>query len=68
MVIDDESNRLMALIEDILNFSKMESGAMKFERVQCSLNVVLQNAVKDLEHNFTRKNIAVELAMRRRTW
>ncbi|MBI4720971.1 MAG: GAF domain-containing protein [Chitinivibrionia bacterium] len=62
-VIDDESNRLMTLIEDILNFSKMESGAMKFERVQCSLKTVLENAVKDLEPSFSRKNISIGLAM-----
>ena len=61
MVINDESNRLMTLIEDILNFSKMESGAMKFERGQCSLNRVLRAAAGELEQNFQNKKIKLDI-------
>jgi signal transduction histidine kinase/putative methionine-R-sulfoxide reductase with GAF domain len=57
IVIDEESDRLMALIEDILDFSQMESGAIKFERTPCNLNEIIVVATKELEKNFERKNI-----------
>ena len=59
VVIDEESNRLMALIEDILDFSQMESGAIKFERTPCSLNEVVTIAAKELDKNFREKNITL---------
>ncbi len=63
LVIDEESNRLMGLIEDILDFSQMESGAIKFERMPCSINETITSAVKELEKNFQQKNIALHLVL-----
>jgi signal transduction histidine kinase/HD-GYP domain-containing protein (c-di-GMP phosphodiesterase class II) len=57
VVIDEESDRLMTLIEDILDFSQMESGAIKFERTPCNMNEIVAVATKELEKNFERKNI-----------
>jgi signal transduction histidine kinase/HD-GYP domain-containing protein (c-di-GMP phosphodiesterase class II) len=57
VVIDEESDRLMALIEDILDFSQMESGAIKFERTPCNLNEIITVATKELDKNFERKSI-----------
>lgn len=59
VVIDEESDRLMALIEDILDFSQMESGAIKFERSPCNLNEIITVAAKELEKNFERKHITL---------
>jgi len=59
LVINDESDRLMALIEDILDFSQMESGMMRFERNPCSLNETIEAAAAELEKNFRRKNITL---------
>jgi len=59
VVIDEESNRLMALIEDILDFSQMESGAIKFERAPCNLNEIVDLATTELSKNFERKEIHV---------
>ncbi len=59
VVIEEESNRLMSLIEDILDFSKMESGAIKFDRAPCNLNEVIVVAAKEVEKNFERKNITL---------
>jgi len=59
VVIDEESDRLMALIEDILDFSQMESGAIKFERSPCNLNEIIAVAAEELEKNFERKNITL---------
>ncbi len=60
VVIDEESDRLMTLIEDILDFSQMESGAIKFERTPCNVNEIVAVATKELEKNFARKNIHLE--------
>jgi signal transduction histidine kinase/HD-GYP domain-containing protein (c-di-GMP phosphodiesterase class II) len=57
VVIDEESDRLMSLIEDILDFSQMESGAIKFERTPCNLNEIVAVAIGELGKNFARKNI-----------
>jgi signal transduction histidine kinase/putative methionine-R-sulfoxide reductase with GAF domain len=59
VVIDEESDRLMALIEDILDFSQMESGAIKFERTPCNLNEIITVATSELDKNFERKNITL---------
>jgi signal transduction histidine kinase/putative methionine-R-sulfoxide reductase with GAF domain len=63
VVIDEESDRLMALIEDILDFSQMESGAIKFERTPCTLNDAVRVAVAELARNFERKRISVHVNM-----
>jgi signal transduction histidine kinase/putative methionine-R-sulfoxide reductase with GAF domain len=60
VVIDEESNRLMALIEDILDFSQMESGAVRFERTSCNLNEIITVAANELEKNFESKRITLE--------
>ncbi|NIM19267.1 MAG: GAF domain-containing protein [Candidatus Latescibacteria bacterium] len=59
VVIEEESGRLMTLIEDILDFSQMESGAIKFERTPCSLNETITIAAKEMEKNFKQKNITL---------
>jgi signal transduction histidine kinase/HD-GYP domain-containing protein (c-di-GMP phosphodiesterase class II) len=59
VVIDEESDRLVALIEDILDFSQMESGAIKFERSPCNLNEIVSVSTSELEKNFNRKNITL---------
>ncbi len=56
-VIDEESDRLMKLIEDILDFSRMETGAMRFERTPCDVGEAIETAIAELERNFQRKSI-----------
>lgn len=59
IVIEEESNRLMALIEDILDFSQMESGAVRFERSSCNMNELITVAANELEKNFESKRITL---------
>ena len=59
IVIDEESNRLMALIEDILDFSQMESGAVRFERTSCNMNEIITVAANELEKNFEGKRLTL---------
>ncbi len=58
-VIDEESDRLMKLIEDILDFSRMESGAMRFERTPCNVSETIDTAVAELSRHFERKSITL---------
>jgi signal transduction histidine kinase/HD-GYP domain-containing protein (c-di-GMP phosphodiesterase class II) len=59
IVIDEQSNRLMSLIEDILDFSQMESGAVRFERTSCNLNEIVAVAANELDKNFESKHITL---------
>jgi signal transduction histidine kinase/putative methionine-R-sulfoxide reductase with GAF domain len=63
IVIDEESSRLMTLIEDILDFSQMESGAVRFERTSCNLNEIVTVAANELEKNFESKRITLEVRL-----
>ena len=65
VVIQEESNRLMGLIEDILDFSQMESGAVRFERTSCNLNEIVSVAVNELEKNFEGKRITLNAQLPR---
>jgi signal transduction histidine kinase/HD-GYP domain-containing protein (c-di-GMP phosphodiesterase class II) len=58
-VIDEESSRLMTFIEDILDFSQMESGAARFERTPCSVNKLVDLASKELKKNFDSRQITL---------
>jgi signal transduction histidine kinase/response regulator RpfG family c-di-GMP phosphodiesterase len=65
IVIEEESNRLMALIEDILDFSQMESGAVRFERTSCNMNEIITVAANELEKNFEGKHITLHTRLPR---
>jgi signal transduction histidine kinase/putative methionine-R-sulfoxide reductase with GAF domain len=65
VVIQEESNRLMGLIEDILDFSQMESGAVRFERTSCNLNEIVSVAANELEKNFEGKRITLNAQLPR---
>jgi signal transduction histidine kinase/putative methionine-R-sulfoxide reductase with GAF domain len=58
-VIDEESGRLMTLVEDILDFSQLESGALKFERRPCNLNQIMIGAAAELSKNFELKEVTL---------
>ncbi len=58
-VIDEESERLMTLVEDILDFSQLESGALKFERRPCNLNQIMIGAAAELSKNFELKEVTL---------
>ncbi len=58
-VIEEESGRLMTLIEDILDFSQLESGAVKFERTPCAIQDLVKQAAQELEKNFETKQVTL---------
>jgi len=60
VIIDEESTRLMSTIEDILDFSQMESGAMRFEREQCDVRELLQGAERELSRHFDSCGVTLQ--------
>ncbi|CAD7770876.1 Sensor histidine kinase RcsC [Candidatus Methanoperedenaceae archaeon GB37] len=53
--------RLDRLIGDILDISKLESGAMKFVMAKADLNETVEHAVEIMESNARKKNITITL-------
>jgi signal transduction histidine kinase/response regulator RpfG family c-di-GMP phosphodiesterase len=58
-VIEEESGRLTTLIEDILDFSQLESGAIKYERTPCVVQDLVRQAADELKKNFEAKRVAL---------
>jgi PAS domain S-box-containing protein len=55
--IQTAANNLLVIINDLLDFSKIESGKMTIERIGFHLNVVIDNAVQILRHRAEEKGI-----------
>ena len=62
-VIQNESNRLGRLIDDILNISRIESGLAKINKQPVSPMLVLKQAIEVILPQAKAKNIAVEEAL-----
>ncbi|CAO3621699.1 unnamed protein product [Cunninghamella blakesleeana] len=57
--IESSGNHLVALIDDILDYSKIESGRLALERSQLDLTFVLESAIKLLSSNYLGKGLAL---------
>jgi PAS domain S-box-containing protein len=55
--IQTAANNLLVIINDLLDFSKIESGKMTIERIGFHLHVVISNAVQILRHRAEEKGI-----------
>ncbi|HET9240060.1 MAG TPA: response regulator [Oligoflexus sp.] len=52
---------LLQLIDDILDLSKVEAGKIDFERIPCSLSVLMRNIELLLEHKAKEKGIFLRI-------
>ncbi|KJJ85353.1 integral membrane sensor signal transduction histidine kinase [Candidatus Omnitrophus magneticus] len=52
-------NRLMRLVYDLLDISKIESGKMEMKRSQIDMPALLEENIKTYEKQFTKKNISL---------
>jgi signal transduction histidine kinase len=60
--ISQSSERLLSLIEDLLNISRIEAGRMQFDFQPISLEDLVEDAVKELETQATHKNLSMKFS------
>jgi len=63
-IIDEESNRLAALIEDLLEVSRIESGTAKIKREILDVATVIERVLLNLTPLAEKKNIRLETNIR----
>ncbi|MCH8297301.1 MAG: GAF domain-containing protein [Chloroflexi bacterium] len=62
-IIDNESDRLTRLINDVLDLARMESGQMQFHTSEVDLPGIIETAV-DSTHSLTvKKDLTIEIAL-----
>ena len=57
--IDQNGGRLLELINDVLDLSKIEAGAMQLQRAPCDPGACVENVVAALEHLATKKGLEI---------
>ncbi|MDD4857949.1 MAG: ATP-binding protein [Candidatus Krumholzibacteria bacterium] len=66
-VMDEESERIIKLVDNILNYSRMETGHLRVERTSCNLNRIVEQVHGTLRAKFLARNINTELRLPRHT-
>ncbi len=59
-VIDGESDKLQSLIENILDYAKIEKGMMMYEMKTIEINEVIRKAISSAQYQFKIKNQTLE--------
>jgi signal transduction histidine kinase/response regulator RpfG family c-di-GMP phosphodiesterase len=62
-VMDEESERIIKLVDNILNYSRMETGHLKVERTSCNLNRLIEQVHGALRSKFLAGNVNTELRL-----
>ena len=58
--IHNSGKHLLALINDILDLSKVEAGRMEVERIDCAPHLIVRQAVQELSANAREKGITLD--------
>jgi hypothetical protein len=58
--ISQSSERLLSLIEDLLNISRIEAGRMQFDFQSISLENLVEDVVKEMETQAAHKNLSMK--------
>lgn len=61
--IQKSTKQMERLINDLLNFAKIESGTLEVERKNCPTLQFIQDALKTVQHHIQEKQIDVRLAI-----
>ncbi len=64
-VMREENERLIALVDSMLNFSRLESGHLKVERSACNLNQLVEEVHLALQQTFLARDINTEIRLPR---
>lgn len=59
-IINDESERLARLIEDLIELSKIEHGQIKMDKQKVQILEIVQEAVSNLKPQYEKKKIALK--------
>ncbi|ORZ01903.1 histidine kinase-like ATPase [Absidia repens] len=57
--IESSGNHLMAIIDDILDYSKIESGKLSLEQNVLDLTFVIESAIRLVSPNYLQKDVAL---------
>ncbi|MBU0479292.1 PAS domain S-box protein [bacterium] len=60
-VINNETDRLTRLINQLLDLDKIEHGKLKWKFMSCDISNIVQNAISELEPLIQEKNIVVNM-------
>ncbi len=60
-VMAEENNRVINLVDDILDYSTMESGQLKCKKEKCNINKIIQEVYGDLENEISSAGINCNL-------
>lgn len=61
--IVQETERLTRLVNNILNFSRMEAGKKEYQLVEANLGAIVENVLKSYELHLTHQGFAVTLRL-----
>lgn len=62
-IIEGESERLRRLIDNVLDFAKIEKGIKSYKLIPVSLNDVVAKTLKSIEYQFKMANISLKTAI-----
>jgi signal transduction histidine kinase/HD-GYP domain-containing protein (c-di-GMP phosphodiesterase class II) len=62
-VMGEENDRVISLVDNILNYSCMESGHLKVEKVECDLRAIIEEVHAGLESRFLTARVNSELKL-----
>ena len=65
-VMDEENERLIKLVDNILNYSRMETGNLKVEKISCNLNSLVAEVQDSLSKKIEDGSVNVEIRMPKR--
>ncbi|MET3114537.1 signal transduction histidine kinase [Pedobacter sp. CG_S7] len=55
------ANNLLAIVNDVLDYSKIEAGKISFEHIEMDISVIARNIVAGLQNAASDKNIGLKL-------
>lgn len=65
-IIQGESDRLARLIDNVLEFTKIERGLKEYHKAECNLNHMMESVLKIFRYQFIIQNVSVKTTIHRR--
>lgn len=62
-IISEESDRLSQLVNNILDLSRLDAGALRLERVECNIEETIRSAAKHIHLNGNHLEVRIEAGL-----